>query len=242
MFRSKYISKGPLAIASGNAGAFLPFSVIAPDTYEDIVKAYESEDPAAYLPQGTHPTIVAGYKTQQSALASILRSQDSGTYNVMLRGANAEGGNVDLHPVSRGSVNINPLSPIFSEPVVDYRIFSNPTDMAVLIEFMRFTRRYYAGPTMAKFQPRETAPGLNVTSSEGLAAFIRNVVWSSTFHPVGTCSMLPIELGGVVGVDLRVYGVERLRVVDASVMPMLPGAYTQQSTYVIAEKVILISS
>lgn len=59
----------------------------------------------------------------------------------------------------------------------------------------------------------------------------------STAHPIGTCSMLPRELGGVVGSDLRVYGTERLRVVDASVMPLLPGAYTQQSTYAIAEKV-----
>ncbi|KAK2058509.1 FAD/NAD(P)-binding domain-containing protein [Colletotrichum caudatum] len=56
------------------------------------------------------------------------------------------------------------------------------------------------------------------------------------YHPVGTASMLPLELGGVVDQTLRVYGVKNLRVIDASVMPMVPSANTCQPTYALAEK------
>lgn len=90
---------------------------------------------------------------------------------------------------------------------------------------------------MSKFKPRETAPGFNVTTDEDITAWLSTVMRPSTAHLIGTCSMLPKGLGGVVGSNLRVYGVERLRVVDASLMPLLPRAYTQQSTYAIAEKV-----
>jgi len=59
----------------------------------------------------------------------------------------------------------------------------------------------------------------------------------STFHPVGTAAMMPRELGGVVDEGLLVYGVKGLSVVDASVQPDLPRAYTQQTVYAVAEKV-----
>jgi choline dehydrogenase len=96
-----------------------------------------------------------------------------------------------------------------------------------------------ATPTLAASAPREVAPGANVTSDYDLGEFIRGVMWPTVFHPIGTCAMLPRALGGVVDDELKVYGTRGLRVVDASVIPMLPGAYTQQTTYAIAEKVSL---
>ena len=56
-------------------------------------------------------------------------------------------------------------------------------------------------------------------------------------HPVGTCAMMPRELGGVIDKKLMVYGVQRLRVVDASMMPMHIGAASQSTVYAVAEKV-----
>jgi len=76
-----------------------------------------------------------------------------------------------------------------------------------------------------------------VQTDEQIREFIRDNLGPSTFHPVGTNPMMPLELGGVVDQELRVYGVRNLRVVDASVIPLIPGAYTQQTTYAIGEKV-----
>ncbi len=59
----------------------------------------------------------------------------------------------------------------------------------------------------------------------------------SSSHPAGTAAMAPRELGGVVGADLKVYGTTNLRVVDASVMPIIVGANLQETVYAIAEKV-----
>ncbi|KAG9235404.1 hypothetical protein BJ875DRAFT_459268 [Amylocarpus encephaloides] len=227
---------GPLGIGAGNAAAYLPFPVVAPDAFSKIAAAYEQADPAAHLPSNTHATIIAGYKAQQAAHAAILRSNGSASYNSVFKGGRTEGSTLHLHPVSRGSVNIDPKAPIFAEPIVDYRALSNPIDLDIMIELFKFTRRYFAVPSLAAFSPRETNPGPSVDTDAKIGNWLRGVVRPSAFHPVGTCAMLPKELGGVVDAELFVHGVKGLRVVDASVMPMLPGAYTQQSTYAIAEK------
>lgn len=168
-----------------------------------------------------------------------MRSTGIAFYNLFLLGGPGEGAIVMLHPLSRGTININPADPYFSEPIIDYRALSNPADVQVMIEFTRFTRRYMKVPSLAIYQPRETTPGINVTSDADLEDFLRRTLSPTTYHPVGTSAMMPLELGGVVDQKLLVYGVEKLSVVDASIMPNLPGAYTQQSVYAIAEKASL---
>ncbi|TKW51050.1 Oxygen-dependent choline dehydrogenase [Colletotrichum tanaceti] len=227
---------GPLTIGVGNAASFLPFPVIAPDTFEQITAAYESQDPAAYLPAGTDVTVIAGYAVQQKAHAAALRSKGAAFYNLFLRGAPTESNFVLLHPMSRGTIEIDTSDPFFKDPVVDYRALSNPTDIEIQVEFIRFTRKYFLETSLVDFAPEETVPGANVTSFEGLSAAVRAQVSPTTFHPVGTAAMLPRELGGVVDEKLLVYGVKRLSVVDASIQPDLPGAYTQQTVYAVAEK------
>ncbi|KAK7446786.1 glucose oxidase [Colletotrichum acutatum] len=230
---------GPLTIGAGNVATFLPFPVIAP-SFEAITSAYESQPPSAHLPPDTHPTVIAGYAAQQSAFAAALRSPGAAFYNFFLRGAPTESNFVLLHPLSRGTISLNTSDPFFSEPVVDYRALSNPADLAVQIEFIRFTRRYFLeSATLARYAPVETVPGANVTSDEALGEAVRRMISPTTFHPVGTAAMMPRALGGVVDEGLEVYGVRGLSVVDASVMPDLPGAYTQQTVYAVAEKVSL---
>ncbi|OLN85258.1 Pyranose dehydrogenase 1-like protein 3 [Colletotrichum chlorophyti] len=227
---------GPLTIASGNAACFLPFSVIAPETFEQITAAYETQEPAAHLRPGTDATVVAGYAAQQKALASAMRSRGSAFYNLFLRGAATESAFVFLHPLSRGTVEIDIANPFLGEPVVDYRALSNPTDVDIQVEFIRFTRRYFLETSLTAFGPVERAPGANLTSVEALGEALRRQISPTTFHPIGTAAMMPRELGGVVDEGLLVYGVEGLSVVDASVQPDLPGAYTQQTVYAVAEK------
>lgn len=228
---------GPLSIASGNMASFLSFPVIAPNSYADIAARLIAQDPSAYLEEGADDTIIAGYQEQKAIMASHLRSPGSAIYNFFFRGSNVEGAVVFLHPTSRGTVNVDPRDPFFRNPVVDYRALTNPIDIDILSEFTRFSRRYWLETSMKSFAPVETVPGANVTNIEDLERAYRASVSPTCFHPVGTAAMLPREYGGVVDQGLLVWGLERLRVVDASIMPMLPGAYTQATVYAVAEKV-----
>ncbi|KAK4163120.1 GMC oxidoreductase-like protein [Cladorrhinum sp. PSN259] len=227
---------GPLSIASGSAASFLPFKVIAPTAFSQIADKYEGQDPAAYLPPGTDKTVVDGYAAQIRAHARALRGTGSAVYNLFVRGAYNEGSAVYLHPLSRGTIKINPADPYFTDPIIDYRALSNPADADILVEFTRFTRRYFLNTSLSNYGPVELWPGANVTSSADIITALRSFMIPSTFHPVGTAPMMPRKLGGVVDEDLLVYGVSGLSVVDASIMPDLPGAYTQQTVYAIAEK------
>lgn len=223
-----------MSIASGNAGAFLPLQVTAPNVYEDIAARYEAQDPATHLPNGTHPTVVARYQAHKKALAAAMRSHGTGFYNHFFQGGQDQFGSLVLN---RGTVFIDPADPAFLPPIVDYRSLSNPAELDILVEFLRFNRRYFATPTLAPFQPVEVGASVNATTDEEIRIFIQDTLGPSTFHPVATCPVMPLKLGGVVDQDLLVYGVEKLSIVDGSIIPTIPGVHTQQIVYGIAENV-----
>ncbi|RYC65258.1 hypothetical protein CHU98_g908 [Xylaria longipes] len=227
---------GPYSLGVGNAAAWLAMPVIAPDTFEEIALKLEKLDHATLLPDGTDPTVIAGYKAQMKNMAAAIRSPNTAFYNHVLTGSASSGTIVDLHPLSRGTVNINVTDPFGSEPVVDYRALTNPVDLDIMVEILRFTKRYYFETRLRDLAPRQVQPPDYINEPEDLKAFLRQNVNPSYFHPVGTCAMMPRELGGVVDERLKVYGVGNLRVVDASIMPVLVGANTCQTTYAIAEK------
>jgi len=226
---------GPLTIATGNLAAWLSFPVIS-DRYEEMATMLEKQDHAAYLPAGTHETVAAGYKAQMLSFADALRSNHTAFYNLALSGSPGNGIQVDLHPLSRGTVNIDPKSPQ-AEPVVDYRALANPMDAKVMADIMRFSRKYYLNEANQKWGAAEVQPGARVTSDEDMADYLARTLSPTEYHPAGTCAMMPLEMGGVVDEELKVYGVGNLRIVDASVFPTLPGANTCQTTYALAEKV-----
>lgn len=172
-------------------------------------------------------------------MADAIRSPNTAFYNHVLTGGASSGTIVDLHPLSRGTVNIDTADPSGREPLVDYRALTNPVDLDIMVEILRFTRRYYFETRLRDLAPHQIQPPadyFNNNSTEDLKGFLRQNVNPSYFHPVGTCAMMPRELGGVVDEKLKVYGVRGLRVVDASIMPVLVGANTCQTMYAIAEK------
>jgi choline dehydrogenase-like flavoprotein len=172
------------------------------------------------------------------SLAAAIRSKNTAFYAMTLSGsAMPDAGGAFLHPLSRGTVNINITHPDDTEPIVDYRTLSNPLDIELLVEIIRFKRQYHFNTSLSAFGPNELSPGQTVVSDEALADVVRKSITPTEYHPSGTCAMLPQELGGVVDENLKVYGVDGLRIVDASVMPMLPGANTCQPVYAIAEMV-----
>jgi choline dehydrogenase len=140
-----------------------------------------------------------------------------------------------LKPKSRGSITVrssDPLEPPVIQP--NYCSDVDGNDIHALIDGIRWMRKIVAAPEFASLAGVEITPGTEVSSDQNLAAYVRQNA-ETYFHPVGTCKMGTDELA-VVDPQLRVRGVERLRVVDASVMPSIPRANTNAATIMIAEK------
>ncbi|KAL1893803.1 hypothetical protein Sste5346_006306 [Sporothrix stenoceras] len=227
---------GPQSLGVGNAAAWLPFPVIS-DRWRDISDRLLRQDHASYLPPGTDESVVRGYTAQMKSYAAALQNNKTAFYNNVLSGGANSGTLVMLHPLSRGTVNIDPVDPYNREPVVDYRALSNPLDAAIMADMIRYTRRYFMeNPAFAEYGPVEIAPGDYVNSEEDLAMYLAETLSPSEYHPSGTCAMMSRAYGGVVDYNLFVHGTQNLRVVDASIFPTLPGANTCQSVYMVAER------
>ena len=216
-------------------GAFLGMKAVAPDSYESLASTLESQDAASLLPEGTHSTIVEGYAKQLEIYARAMRDNSISFLECML-GSSPSCSPQNVHPVSRGTVSLNASDPE-GEVVVDYRAGSNPVDIDITVELVKFFRRYMTTGDLEVYGAEEVTPGAEVVTDEELAEWARQQIIPSVFHPVGTAAKMPKEWGGVVDEELLVYGVEGLSVVDASIMPTLVGSTTSMTVYAIAEKV-----
>ena len=139
----------------------------------------------------------------------------------------------NLRPTSRGSVRIKTANP-GEHPEIRLNYLSTQDDRKVAVDGMRFTRRIMAAKAFARYEPEEYRPGMHVqdeTSLEKAAGELGTTI----FHPVGTCKMGRDPLA-VVDADLKVRGLQRLRVIDASIFPRITSGNTNAPTYVIAEK------
>lgn len=144
-----------------------------------------------------------------------------------------------MHPLSRGSVHIQ-SSNLTVAPTINPNYLSNEYDIQAAIEAVKYTRKIANTAPMSSVWTAEYEPGVAAVPNTGSNdAQWRDFVLNTTlsiFHPVGTCAMLPQNQGGVVSPALVVYGTENLRVVDASVMPVLVSGHIQTAVYGIAEK------
>jgi 4-pyridoxate dehydrogenase len=138
-----------------------------------------------------------------------------------------------LHPQSRGSVSLASSDPM-APPRIQPNYLSVDADFRPLMDGIRIAREVAKQPALNGFCGDELFPGPRVDSDEAMRAFIRNA--AGTFHHAcGTCRMGPDE-AAVVDPELKVRDVEGLRVVDASVLPDLPGANINACTFMLAEK------
>jgi choline dehydrogenase len=139
----------------------------------------------------------------------------------------------NLRPESRGSVRIRSPDP-FTAPAIQPNYLSTARDRKVAAEAIRLTRRICAAPAMSRFAPEEFKPGPQFASDDELASAAGDI-GTTIFHPVGTAKMGRDD-GAVVDERLRVHGIAGLRVVDASVMPIITSGNTNAPTMMIAEK------
>ncbi|MEP4379791.1 MAG: GMC family oxidoreductase N-terminal domain-containing protein [Alphaproteobacteria bacterium] len=139
-----------------------------------------------------------------------------------------------LRPLSRGHVRARTAN-IADKPVIQPNYLDHETDRQVTIAGLRLDRQLMNAPELAPYFDHEIVPGADLQTDDELLDFARRY-GTTVFHLVGTCSMGAAERGNVVSDELRVHGIEGLRVVDASVMPTMPSANTNAATMMIAEK------
>jgi choline dehydrogenase len=140
-----------------------------------------------------------------------------------------------LRPTSRGSSHIESPDPAMP-PIIAPNYLSTPHDRHVAANALRLTRRIVAAPAFARYQPEEVAPGKQFQSTEELGAAAAKI-GTTIFHAVGTCKMgTADDEHAVLDSELRVFGVDGLRVIDASVMPTITSGNTNSPTLMIAER------
>ncbi|KAJ1328213.1 choline dehydrogenase [Microdochium nivale] len=141
---------------------------------------------------------------------------------------------VVMHPLSRGSVHIT-SNDIVKAPRIDPNYLSSAHDLRAAINIAKYCRKVATTAPLTSSWVSEYEPGMAVTTDEQWKQYVLNTTLS-IYHPVGTCAMLPQKDGGVVSPELKVYGTTNLRVVDASIMPVLLSAHIQTAVYGIAER------
>ncbi len=138
-----------------------------------------------------------------------------------------------LQPESRGYISLKSTDPL-AHPKIQPNYFSAENDVKVLVEGIKIARKLAKHSAFAPYLGEEYLPGAAVTSDEALADYVRNKS-ETLYHPVGTCKM-GNDAMAVVDSQLRVHGLEGLRVVDASIMPQVVRGNTNAPTIMIAEK------
>ena len=138
-----------------------------------------------------------------------------------------------LRPLSRGYVTLRSARPD-DPPLIHAGYLAEARDLDVLLEGVRWSRAIIREQPLAQFRGNEVFPGDGIAERTELAQMVRRKA-ETIYHPVGTCRM-GSDPDSVVDCDLRVRGVQSLRVVDASVMPRLIGGNTNAPTIMIAEK------
>jgi choline dehydrogenase-like flavoprotein len=142
----------------------------------------------------------------------------------------------NVQPTSRGHIRLKSANPA-DPPAIAPNYLSTDEDRRVAADSLRVARHIVAQPALAKYRPVEFLPGPAVGDDDASLIKAAGDIGTTIFHPVGTAKMgLPSDPRAVVDEKLRVMGMERLRVIDASVMPTITSGNTNSPTIMIAEK------
>jgi len=142
---------------------------------------------------------------------------------------------VGLYPKSRGHIRLASADPL-AAPVIDANLLGDPADIGPLVRGLQLARRIVAAQSFNKYKAVEVQPGPSVQTEEGFMDYIRRAS-STVHHPCGTCRMGSDD-NAVVDPQLRVRGIDGLRIADASVFPSIVGGNTNAPVVMIAERAV----
>ncbi|KAJ7454179.1 alcohol oxidase, partial [Mycena latifolia] len=137
-------------------------------------------------------------------------------------------------PLSRGRTHIVSANPL-TAPAVDPAYWAHPLDVAAQVGGIKLARRMLVAPPLDSIYAGEFEPGKDKDSDAKIEEWLRGVVGSDN-HEVGSLSMMPQDLGGVVDRALKVYGTQNVRVADASIIPFPVSAHLSSTVYMIGER------
>ncbi|KAK7043178.1 hypothetical protein VNI00_008532 [Paramarasmius palmivorus] len=185
--------------------------------------------------------IIEGYRVKYDVLSKTVIPSEVGIVELLL---NLMGdGSISIgvamqHPFSQGRMYINSSS-VFDHPIIEPNYLAHPSDVVMLRQGLKVARAIGSVAPFNSSLGAELSPGSEVQTDEQWDAWIKGTTWTQ-FHPGCTCSMLPQEQGGVVDANLKVYGLNNVRVADGSVFPFLFSAHVGAPTYGVAEEAATI--
>nr|POE52052.1 oxygen-dependent choline dehydrogenase [Quercus suber] len=237
---------GPFTMGGMQSHAFMPMLEFAGTAGEQAQKELLDK----YTPQN--------HDEYYNIVRSIIESPDegSGAWFMFLAQANlhehgksfvgtqlqpenfASLGCSQCHPFSRGSTHIA-SSDVNAMPDIDPKYFSHPADLEIFARHVQSMEKLRHQPELAKFfKPdgkRNHPDAFGIHTLEGAKKYVRDTALT-TYHGCGSAAMLPKEKGGVVDEKLKVYGTSNLRIVDASIFPLIPRNNIMSTVYAVAEK------
>ena len=234
---------GPLA-ATFTSQAHMPLVQGLGDLdIDSVLASYAGPRTPAFQVAETHVANLLKKNKETSGIYILGAGQVDFSYNVYkeMIAPKQPGNYITLfaslaHPLSRGSVHAG--STTVGNIAIDPKYYSHPLDVAVMARHLLFFRKILETEPLRgilKANGKRIPEWASLETLQDTERLLRTSC-ASFYHPVGTCSMLPEEKGGVVDERLRVYGVKGLRVVHASVMPLIPRGPIMMAVYAVAEK------
>ena len=137
------------------------------------------------------------------------------------------------HPKSRGSITLNSSNP-YDYPKILFNYLEHEDDLKQTRECIHVARKILSQASLTKYSGKEIGPGTEMRSDDDLNEYIKSNA-ETAYHPCGTLKM-GVDKMAVVDENLKIYGLQNIRVVDASVIPEIPSANLNAPTLMIAEK------
>ncbi|KAI1796681.1 GMC oxidoreductase [Ganoderma leucocontextum] len=182
-------------------------------------------------------TVKKGYQAIYNTTLNTLLTSPIGQVEILF--SLVSSGSISIqaalqHPFSQGRIYIT-ANDAFTPPAIDPQYLSHSADMIVLREGLKLARKLGQTAPLSSVMGDETAPGSNVQSDDDWDNWLMTAI-GTEYHPSSTCAMLPLESGGVVDANLKVYGLGNVRVADASVFPFSFSSHLQAPVYGLAEQ------
>jgi len=236
---------GPLAVGAVLSYSYMPLV----ETIHEKGRAELKQLLDLHLDNAQKETTLPSQKFQYNFIRSVLENPNEGTASYFLTPTQGRWDNGSLPgnwitlgaafltPFSRGSVHVASADPT-QKAILDPKYLSHPLDVELHARHVQYLDKIVETQPMASFlKPggKRSSESAQVKDLDAAKSYLIKTS-TSNWHATSTCAMMSREMGGVVNNRLIVYGTKNLRIVDSSIMPMIPRANTQSTVYAVAER------